>query len=338
MATPGQIEPSAPGVTVTTNGQLSSTGGTIVDMDSPDYGKQMSSTSTDVPANQTSSTSTDAAAAAADQAAKNNAYEYIRRTFESYGLGTLAPKILEYVQKGYDADTIALMLQETQEYKTRFKANEARRAKGIGVLSPGEYIALERQYRQLLSTAGLPEGFFDQNDDFTNWISGDVSPAEVQERVGLASQALYNSDPYYIQNLRSYGLGDGDMVAYMLDSKRALPLLQKTVKAAQIGAEASRNALGLDKARAEMFADLGVTQDQARNAYQVIGEVLPSAEKLGQLYGESFGKADLEDEMLGGSGLASQKRKRLAAKEAAAFSGQSGVGSKALAGGTRGEY
>lgn len=297
-------------------------GTTVVDMDDPNYDNNPSSGSGNT----------------VDQNAQNNAYEYLRRIFESYGLGTLAPKILEYVQKGYDTDTIALMLQDTSEYKTRFKANDARRSKGISVLSPGEYIALERQYRQLLSTAGLPEGFFDQNDDFTNWIGGDVSPAEVQERVGMASQALYSSDPYYIQNLRSYGLGDGDMVAYMLDSKRALPLLQKTVRAAQIGAEASRNSLGLDKARAEMFADLGVTQDQARGAYQTISEVLPTAEKLGRIYGEQFGKGDLEDEILGGSGLASQKRKRLAIKEASAFSGSSGLGNKALTGRTRGEY
>lgn len=304
---------------------------TVIDMDAPGYNNTPDPNYKPggQPASSTSSV---------DQNAQNNAFEYLKRIFESYGLGTLAPKILEYIQKGYDSDTIALMLQDTTEYKTRFKANEQRRLKGINVLSPGEYIALERQYRQLLSTAGLPEGFFDQNDDFTSWISGDVSPAEVQERVTMASQALYSSDNYYIQNLRSYGLGDGDMVAYMLDSKRALPLIQKTVRAAQIGAEASRNSLGLDKARAEMFADMGVTIDQARNAYTTISDILSTAEKLGAIYGEQFGKTDLEDELLGASGLASQKRKRLATKEASAFSGTSGVGQKSLTGRTRGEY
>ncbi|WP_061290728.1 hypothetical protein [Herbidospora cretacea] len=302
---------------------------TVVNMDAPGYGQN-----TQPAVYNTSSTST----TSADQNAQNNAYEYLKRVFEGYGLGTLAPKILEYIQKGYDTDTIALMLQDTSEYKTRFKANDARRAAGVSVLSPAEYIALERQYRQLLSTAGLPEGFFDSHDDFTSWISGDVSPAEIQERVTMASQAIYSSDQNYVATLRSYGLGDGDLVAYMLDSKRALPLLQKTVRAAQIGAEASRNALGLNQARAEQFADLGVTQDQARSAYQTIGEILPTAEKLGRIHGESLGQSDLEDEMLGGSGLASAKRKRIAMKEASQFSGSSGVGSKALSGRTRSEY
>lgn len=269
---------------------------------------------------------------------QRNAAEYLNRLFETYGLGSLAPKILEYIQLGYDADTISLMLQDTAEYKTRFAANETRRAAGMAVLSPAEYLNLERSYRQLLSTAGLPAGFFDSNDDFTNWIAGDVSPAEIQERAQDASTALYSSDNNYLQALRSYGVGDGDLTAYFLDSKRALPLIQKTVKASLIGAEASRNSLGLSQQRAEYFGDLGVGQEQARSAYQTIGESLPTAAKLGALGNESFGQSDLEDELLGGSGLASAKRKRLATQEVGRFAGASGAGDKALSGRSRGEY
>lgn len=282
-----------------------------------------------------SSTSSSAGGTNNDQ---RNASEYLTRLFDSYGLGSLAPKILEYVQQGYDTDTIALMLQDTAEYKERFKANDMRLKAGMAVLSPAEYLNLERQYRQLLSTAGMPAGFYDSTDDFTNWLAGDVSPAEIQDRVQMASTAMNSSDPYYLQTLRSYGLGDGDIVAYMLDTKKALPLIQKTVRASQVGAEAARNSLGISQARAEYFSDLGVGGEQARSAYQTIGESLPTAQKLGALGGESFGQADLEDELLGGSGLASAKRKRLATSEVGRFSGASGAGEKALAGRARGEY
>jgi len=283
----------------------------------------------------TSSTNSGAGGNGNDQ---RNAAEYLTRLFESYGLGSLAPKILEFVQQGYDTDTIALMLQDTAEYKQRFAANEKRRAAGMAVLSPAEYLNLERSYRQLLSSAGLPAGFYDSQDDFTQWIANDVSPAEIQDRAQMASTALYSSDNHYLQTLRSYGLGDGDLVAYMLDPKKALPLLQKTVKASMVGAEASRNSLGITQQRAEYFADMGVSGEQARSAYQTIGENLPTAEKLGRLGGESFGQPDLEDELLGGSGLASAKRKRLATQEIGRFAGASGAGDKALAGRTRGEY
>jgi hypothetical protein len=250
----------------------------------------------------------------------------------------LAPVILKYIQDGYDADTIMLMIQDTPEYKTRFAGNEQRKAAGLPVLPPAEYLALERQYRQLMSSAGLPEGFYDDYSDFTTWIAGDVSPAEIQERVSLASSALYSSDSHYLQTLKSYGLGDGDLVAYMLDGKKALPLLQKQVRAAQVGAEAARNSLGITQQRAEYYADLGVSADQARQAYQNIAENKDAAGRLGALYGESYGQTDMEDELLGGSGLASAKRKRLSLKEASRFSGRSGVGDKALAGPARGEY
>lgn len=282
----------------------------------------------------TSSTST----GTADENKNRNAYEYLQRLFEGYGLGTLAPKILEYIQQGYDPDTISLMLQDTAEYKQRFAANDARRAAGMAVLSPAEYLGLERQYRQILSSNGMPSGFYDSNDDFTSWIGGDVSPAEIQDRVQLASSALYSSDSHYLQTLRSYGIGDGDLVAYMLDQSKALPLIQKTVRASMVGAEASRNSLGISQGRAEYFADMGVTGDQARQAYSTIAENLPTAGKLGRLSGENYGQTDLEDELLGGSGPASAKRKRLATQEVSRFAGASGAGDKALSGRSRGEY
>ena len=269
---------------------------------------------------------------------KANAYEELKAMFDSYDLGSLAPLILQMTQDGLDKDTISLRLQQTDQYKQRFKGNEERKKLGLGVLAPAEYIALERQYRQILESNGLPKGFYDQHDDFAGWIGQDVSPAEIQWRAETAADAANNSDQFYIQTLRDYGLGQGDLVASLLDRERALPILQKTVKASLIGAEARRNSLGLEADRAMMFAQLGVTQDAARQAYQVIGENLPAAQRLGTIYGEAFGQTDLEDELLGGSGEAASKRNRLASAERAMFSGSSGLGQRALGATVRSDY
>lgn len=285
-----------------------------------------------------SPTATSSTTAPGTEAARQDAFEYTKRLFESYGLGSLAPKILEMVQQGYGADTIALMLQDTSEYKTRFAANDARMKAGLAILNPAEYMSLERSYRQILESNGMPAGFFDQQSDFTNWIGGDVSPVELQSRVEIAADAVANSDQSYLASLREYGFGQGDLIAAALDRERALPALQKVVKSARIGAEAKRNNLAMSQDRAGYFADLGVSQEQARGAYQAIGESLPAAERLGNLYGEAFGQSDLEDELLGGSGLASAKRKRLTGKETGTFSGASAVGQKSFAGKSRGEY
>src|SRR5690242_4086464 len=56
--------------------------------------------------------------------------------FKSYGLESLAGKIYSYVKHGYSADTISILLQDTPEYKQRFKGNEARVKAGLPVLSP----------------------------------------------------------------------------------------------------------------------------------------------------------------------------------------------------------
>src|SRR5680860_1170034 len=113
----------------------------------------------------------------------------------SYGLESLAPKILEFVRAGYSGDTVAILLVETSEYKQRFKANEVRRKAGLPVLSPAEYLGVESSYREIMSSAGLPVGFYDEPDDFANWIGSDVSPTEIKGRVDIAAEAINSVDP-----------------------------------------------------------------------------------------------------------------------------------------------
>ncbi len=56
------------------------------------------------------------------------------------------------------------------------------------------------------------------------------------------------------------------------------------------------------------------------------------------MYSDKVDRGDLADEFLGGSELASQKRRRLADQEAAQYKGSGGVGDKGLGRGSRGEY
>lgn len=300
---------------------------TTVNMDAPGYG-----TGTQ-PAVYSSSTST-----GTQTAEQRNAFESLKRIFESYGLGSLSNKILEYVQAGYGPDTISLMLQDTPEYKQRFAGNEARMKNGLAVLNPAEYLSVERSYRQILESNGMPKGFFDDQSDFTKWISDDVSPQEISERVQIAASAAANTDSNYLSALREYGLGEGDLIAATLDRKRALPMLQKTVREAQIGAEARRQNLALSQSRAGYFESLGVTGSDAANAYKAIGEYLPTLDSLGHIYGEEYGQTDFEDELLGRSSTASAKRARIQKKEVGSFSNQSAVGQRTLSGPTRGEF
>lgn len=263
---------------------------------------------------------------------QRNAYEAIRLIFEGYGLGTLAPKILEYVQQGYGSDTITMLLQRTDEYKQRFAANEIRRKNGLPVLAPNEYLATEQAYRQIMRNAGLPPGFYDSNDDFTRFLSSDVSPTELKGRVDLAVQATEFSDPQLRTALQAQGVDTGSMVAYFLDEKRAMPLIQKQMAASQIGAAALRQGLAMNPETAMDWAKQGITKEQAQQGYGQIAGYLPEAQKLASIYGDFYDQALAEAEVFGQSGAATEKRKSLASQERAAFGGSAGAARRGLAG------
>jgi hypothetical protein len=131
---------------------------------------------------------------------QRDAATILTRTVHQYGLGSLAGQITGFIQQGYSADAISILLQNTPEYKQRFAANDARLKKGLPALSPAEYIATERSYRQVMSAAGLPLGFYDQTSDFQKFLENDMSPTELKSRVDTAAQAV-NQAPSESQGL-----------------------------------------------------------------------------------------------------------------------------------------
>ena len=161
----------------------------------------------------------------------------VTNLFRMYGLESLAPKIISFVQAGMSAETISIELTQTPEYKQRFSANDARIKAGLPALSAAEYLATERAYRQVMQAAGLPIGFYDSSSDFTAWLANDVSPTEVKARVDAASEAI-NSAPAETLDYLKRWYGVGDLVAFALDSKRALPLIEQRISAAEAAATA----------------------------------------------------------------------------------------------------
>lgn len=267
---------------------------------------------------------------------KRDAFMAINNLFSSYGLQSLAGRIFEYIQNGYSAETISILLQDTTEYKQRFAGNEIRKQKGLPVLSPAEYLSTESSYRQLMRQAGLPVGFYDQASDFNDFIGKDVSPTELKSRVDLASQATALASPEYKGALqRMYGIDEGTLTAYFLDEERSLPILQKQAAAAQIGAEALRRGLGVTE-RAEEYALAGVTAQQAAQAYGTISQLLPDYENIGAAFATDITQRDFEESLLGGQGQSTQKIERLASWNRARAKGASGGAQSGLARNTTG--
>ena len=268
--------------------------------------------------------------------ANRDAFIALNSLFSSYGLASLAPKIYSYIQNGYSADTISLLLQDTQEYKTRFAGNEIRQKAGLPVLSPADYLNTEASYRQIMASAGLPKTFYDQPADFANWIGGDVSPTEIQNRVQLASTAVNQTDPYLRQQLSAfYGVDQNQLTAYFLDQNKALPILQKQEAAAQLGAEAARRGLVSDQSRMESYVDQGLTQSQASQGFQQVALELPNLEALSQRFGLTFGQADEEQAVFGTGTQGANTRTALSQQERALFSSSAGTAAGGLSAGFR---
>jgi hypothetical protein len=256
-----------------------------------------------------------------------DAFLALKSLFNTYGLGSLAGKIYDYVKQGYGADTIAILLQDSKEYKTRFSGNEARAKNGLAVLSPADYLATEAAYRQILSSAGLPKGFYDNPADFTRWIADDVSPTEIKSRVDLAVAATGQANPQYKDALfQMYGINEGDLTAYFLDRKRAEPILKKQAAAGAIGAAALRRGFAANTLDLEGYATLGITADQAEQAYAQIAEGWDSMLGIAGRYGSSWSQREAEQEVFTpGASSASEKGKRLKSQERAQFAGGRGA-------------
>ena len=264
------------------------------------------------------------------QGTQRDAYLAVKNLFKTYGLDSLAPKIYDYIKNGYSGDTISILLQDTPEYKTRFAGNEARKAAGLPVLSPGQYLSTEASYRQIMQSAGLPAGFYDQPSDFTNWIGGDVSPTEIQSRVDLASQATILANPSYRQALNQMGIKDSELTAYFLDRTRALPALQKSAAAAAIGAQALEQGMTFDTQYAQKLAAQGITAQQAQQGYSNIHQNLETYQNLSNIYGGEYTQRTSEQAVFEQNAAAMEQQRRLAQREAGSFGGAVGTARSGL--------
>lgn len=258
-----------------------------------------------------------------------DAYVAITETLRAYGLESLSSTVLGYVQEGYNAATINVLLQNSDAYRQRFSANEARRQAGLPVLSPAEYLATETAYRQVMSSAGLPVGFYDQPSDFTKFLADDVSPVEVQERVKVAADMVNSIDPNARAQWEQW-YSTGDMIAYALDRDRATAVLERQWKAAQVGGAATAQGVGVNRQTAERIADLGVSADQARQGFGQVSALNANTSKLSDIYGGDYTAQDATNEVFFSDERAAKKRRGLASQERAQFGGSSAVNATSL--------
>jgi len=254
-----------------------------------------------------------------------SSYDIIRRTLETYGLETLSQTVHDLVFRENILDGNILMgrVRETDAYRQRFSANEARRKAGLNVLSEPEYLAQEDVYRNLFRNAGLPANMFNDKTVTDMLISNDVSPEEASGRIEQAYSAVANADPEVISEMRRlYNIDDGSLAAYFLDPERMRPTLVRQAQAAQIAGQAAQEGFRLDVGTAEQLARAGVTQQQAEAGFQAItqGQELfgPTTEEA-QAGQQGFTQEEQIGAVFGTNAAAQQRLRQRARQRQAAF-------------------
>lgn len=259
---------------------------------------------------------------------QSSAYWILQEFFQSLGLVfdlELSNLIRDFALEGYgpqDIDLLMPQLEQTTAFKNRFAGYHQRVANGYNAISIYEYRQLENEYHRIMAEAGLPVGFYDDPSDYANFIANNVSVAEIQSRVDMAVKAAQSVDPTARDLMaRFYGLGTGDVAAYFLDQSRALPVIERQYKAANVASWAQRVGFGVGAMdRYEALVDYGVTEEQAAQSYGTIKSLSDSVGGIAGVYGETYSQTDAEDDVFFGK---SEKRRKLVSQEEATFRGRS---------------
>jgi hypothetical protein len=273
---------------------------------------------------------------ATDKAARQSAYDLLYSEFDRYGLGSLVTPLKDLITSGASPSEFTIRLRETDAYKKRFAANEARIKGGLRALSEAEYIRKEDDYQEVMRRRGLPQSYYSRGDmgiqkGFESLISGDVSSTELEDRIITAQDRVLNANPEIAATLKQFypGISNGDILAYALDPVNALNGIKRKITAAEIGAAAGTYGLGTTVGRAEQLAGAGVTEATAQQGFKTISQVGPRAGVLAQYYKQDpYTQETAEKEYFGLTGAreAEMQRKKLTELETRAFQGSAGTG------------
>jgi len=263
--------------------------------------------------NQDTNTDTDAV--------DENAWAKLKSYLSDYGLSNLEGMLTDLMAKGItDSTAVLFELRNTPEFKKRFAANEARRAAGLPMLTPASYVEMENTYREVLRRGGMLE-YFNSQDVFEKLLAGDVSPAELYDRMTNAYNVVAEADAgTKAQMSELYKVEGKDLAAYFLDPKTSVSVLKRRAEAAKIAAAGKeQGGMQLTATGAEDLAARGYTATQAATAF---GGLTQQAGLYQEMTGE---QAFTEQERLGAAfgydPLASQKLEQRKQRRLAEFRG-----------------
>ena len=273
-----------------------------------------------------------AEADAAKLATKQKASDKLTALFSAYGLQSLAPFINTRIMADVSEEMLLLELYDRPEYQQRFPGMASLRKKSR-TITEKEYMDIEKAMTQTARFFDLPKGFYDNPEDFGKLIGAEVSAKEYQDRLQVGQDLSRTLNPSVKQQLIDfYGVGEGDLTAFVLDADKALPLIQKQAKAAQfvgIGRAAGFELRGITSGQAENIAGTEsyakLSERELAQALGQAGQLRRTQKRLAGIEGQDYSEQEALSAVIEGSPqalLASQQR---AQREGARFGARGGV-------------
>jgi hypothetical protein len=263
-------------------------------------------------------------------------------------MAALVEPLKKFIEDGISPAEFTLRLRETDAYKKRFAANAQRIGKGLRALSEAEYITMEDQYQNVMRQYGLPDTYYTRGEmgrqeGFEKFIAGDVSAVELEDRISTAQKRVLNANPEVTQALKQFypDITNADILAYTLDPKNAIENIKRKVTTAEIGGAALQAGLQTGVNRADVLRAAGVTKESAQQGFGTIAGGLQRGSQLASIYGEDpYTQTTAEQEVfnIAGAQEARKQRQKITGLEKAAFGGQTGLTSGALARDRAGGY
>jgi hypothetical protein len=280
--------------------------------------------------------------------ASESAYSLLYNEFSRMGLGSLVQPLQKFIQDGISEAEFTLRLRETDAYRKRFAANQARIAKGFAALSEADYLDLEDRYQNVMRQYGLPESYYQRGElgrqeSFEKLLAADVRDDELADRLNVAYNRVINAAPEIKESLKQFypDITNGDILAYTLDPDKAILDIKRKVTAAEIGAGAMQAGLRTGVARAEELQRYGVTKETAQQGFGTIASGLERGRQLSSIYQQpDYTQAVAEAEVfaLPDAEKARRQRRKLGQLETAEFGGTTGMTGGALSRERAGQY
>lgn len=269
-------------------------------------------------------------------------YDDISALLDTYGLGSLTDFVISSQKAGKDDLTILTELRQRPEYVARFPAmaeiqKKAQSGRGVAI-NEGQYLEMERAYRQVFQSAGLPPEMWDSPDDYARLMSADISPVEAQRRVAAAKEAVNSTDPNVRGQLAAmYGITADQLVAYALDPEKGSELIQRTATTARLSGYAISSGMNnLTRDQWEGYAQDLINQQLGDEELRTLvgqADVLQEEQsRLAGIEGSQFTTSDAMDVAVRKDSNKTMASQRRVERERARFSGSQGVGTGSLKG------